>query len=101
LQWWSDVLMGGADPHALIAATTAVAQANVEADLGRITAPTLVVTTADSPLQPVSSARDYQEKIGNSRLLVMPGDSYHVAAVHPRECAQAALDFIRAAGAGR
>lgn len=94
LDWWTDSLMAPADPRALIGATSAVAVANVEDRLAAITAPSLVVTTADSPLQPVASARAYQERIPHSRLLVLPGDSYHVAAVHPKECAQAELDFI-------
>jgi 3-oxoadipate enol-lactonase len=33
-------------------------------------------------------------QITNSRLLVLPGDSYHVAASHAERCAQATLDFI-------
>ena len=33
-------------------------------------------------------------KIPNSRLLVLPGNSYHVAATDPDRCAQATRDFI-------
>jgi pimeloyl-ACP methyl ester carboxylesterase len=67
---------------------------NLEPLLGSITAPTLVVTTEASPLQPVSAARAYQEKISKSRLLVLPGNSYHIAAVRPQECATQTLNFI-------
>jgi alpha/beta hydrolase fold len=69
----------------------------LDALLGRITAPTLVVTTESSPLQPVAAARLYQEKIAHSKLLVLPGDSYHIAAVHPQECARQLLEFIGSA----
>ena len=95
LDWWSDSLMGPADPRSLIAATSATAVANVEDRLSSITAPTLVVTTAESALQPVAAARAYQERIPHSKLMVLPGDSYHVAAVHPQECAVVELDFIK------
>jgi len=94
LDWWSDILMASADPKALIGATSAAAVMDITDSLLKITAPTLVVTTADSALQPVSTVKAYQEKIPNSKLLVMPGDSYHIAAVHPAECAAAELEFI-------
>ncbi|MEO8441202.1 MAG: hypothetical protein ABI547_01825 [Betaproteobacteria bacterium] len=34
------------------------------------------------------------ETIRDSRLLVLPGNSYHVAATDPERCAQATLDFV-------
>src|SRR6201999_4369484 len=94
LQWWTDGLMAKSTPESCIAYTTAAGAMDLEPLLNRITAPTLVVTTEASPLQPVSSARAYQEKIAHSRLLVLPGDSYHVAAVQPQECARQVLQFI-------
>ena len=36
----------------------------------------------------------WQQTIPDSELLVLPGDSYHVAASHAVQCAQAALAFI-------
>jgi 3-oxoadipate enol-lactonase len=97
MQWWTDDLMGKADPRACIGYSGAAAVMDLEPLLGRITAPTLVVTTEASPLQPVSAARGYQEKIANSKLLVLPGDSYHIAAVRPQECARQLLLFIGSA----
>ena len=94
MQWWTNDLMGKSDPNACIAYTSAAAVMNIEPLLGRITAPTLVVTTEASPLQPVTAARAYQEKITNSKLLVLPGDSYHIAAVRPQECATQLRQFI-------
>jgi 3-oxoadipate enol-lactonase len=94
MRWWTDELMGRSDPRACIGYTSAAAVMNLDPLLGKIAAPTLVVTTEGSPLQPVSAARDYQERIANSKLLVLPGDSYHVAAVRPAECATALLRFI-------
>jgi 3-oxoadipate enol-lactonase len=97
MRWWTDDLMGKSDPRSCIAYTSAAAILNLEPVLRRITAPTLVVTTVASPLQPVSAARDYQQKIANSKLLVMPGDSYHIAAVRPQECATQVLQLIASA----
>ena len=94
LAWWTDGLMAKSDPKACIAYTGAAGGLNIEAELGKIVAPTLVVTTVGSPLQPVAVARAYQEKISKSELVVLPGDSYHVAAVKPQECADHVLRFI-------
>jgi 3-oxoadipate enol-lactonase len=94
LKWWADELMGKADPRACIAYSNTAATLNLYPLLGKITAPTLVVTTESSPLQPVSAARDYQEKIPTSKLLVMPGNSYHIAAVQPQACATQVMQFI-------
>jgi 3-oxoadipate enol-lactonase len=97
MRWWTDELMGKATPDACIGYSGAAAVMDLEPLLGKITAPTLVVTTEASPLQPVSAARAYQEKIKNSKLVVLPGNSYHIAAVRPQECATRTLQFIAGA----
>ncbi len=94
MRWWTDDLMGKASPDACIGYSGAVEAMDLEPLLGRITAPTLVVTTEASPLQPVTAARAYQQKIPKSELLVLPGDSYHIAAVHPEACATRTIQFI-------
>jgi 3-oxoadipate enol-lactonase len=95
--WWTDDLMGQATPAACIGYSGAAGTMDLEPILNKITAPTLVVTTEASPLQPVSAARAYQEKIPKSKLLVLPGNSYHIAAVRPQECATQTLRFIESA----
>ena len=97
LRWWTDELMVKAGVKSTLAYTGAAAGLNVEPKLGKITAPTLVVTTEGSPLQPVAVARAYQQMIPKSKLVVLPGDSYHVAAVKPNECVAELLRFIDAA----
>jgi pimeloyl-ACP methyl ester carboxylesterase len=67
---------------------------DVWADLPRIACPSLVITTDGSGLGSVEAVRAWQKTIKGSELMVVPGDSYHVAATHPEICAQAALDFI-------
>jgi pimeloyl-ACP methyl ester carboxylesterase len=53
-----------------------------------------VITTDGSGLGSVEAVRAWQKTIKASELMVVPGDSYHVAATHPELCAEAALDFI-------
>ena len=61
---------------------------------------TLVVTTEESGLATVADTRAWQQQIPDSELVVLPGNSYHVAATHAAESAQAALDFIARRGGG-
>ena len=67
--------------------------------LPRIACPTLVVTTGDASNQAqnitgLESTRAWQRTIPRSELLVIPDDSFHVAATAPDEAAQATLRFI-------
>jgi pimeloyl-ACP methyl ester carboxylesterase len=87
LDWWTHGLMGRTDERAALGATAAAADMNVESRLGDIRAETLVVTTEDSPLQPIATVEAYQQAISHSQLKVLPGNCYHVAAVRPAECA--------------
>ena len=73
----------------------------LENELSRITAPTLIVTTQESGLQTVAAVERYAAKIPVSRVIVMPGDSYHIAAVEPDVCAGHALTFMREADAAK
>jgi len=54
-----------------------------------------VATTEDSALGTVADTRAWQKTIPDSELLVLPGNSYHVAATHAEACAKAALEFIQ------
>jgi hypothetical protein len=46
-------------------------------------------------LATLDETRAWQEAIPDSELLVLPGDSYHVAASEAEQCAQATLAFIQ------
>jgi pimeloyl-ACP methyl ester carboxylesterase len=93
-------LMGATPLSTQLGFIRSVPGIDVRADLGRIACPTLVVTTDGSGLGSVEAVRAWQAAIPGSELMVVPGDSYHVAATHPELCAAAVLDFIgrRAAG---
>lgn len=92
--WWND-MMAQSDPQVCIGVTNSLDQLAVFDNLSRIQAPTLIITTDRSPLQSVETVRETQKQIANSELLIIPSDSYHIAAVRPDECAQHFLRFIR------
>jgi len=71
-----------------------IACADITVDMPNIVCPTLVITTEESGLASVEATRAWQKTIRDSRLLVLPGNSYHVAATDPERCAQATLEFI-------
>jgi len=75
-----------------------IACADIRPDIPKIACPTLVVTTAESGLATVDATRAWQEQIAGSELVVLPGNSYHVAATHADQSAAATLDFIGRSG---
>jgi pimeloyl-ACP methyl ester carboxylesterase len=97
--WWTDELMGKTDARAAHGASAARIDMELEHDLHRITAPTLIVTTEESGLHSVETVQRFARQIPNSRVVVLPGDSFHIAAVAPDVCAQHALEFMREASA--
>lgn len=94
--WWTEGLMGKADPRPCIGCSGARAMMDLDARLAAIEAPTLVVTTEDSGLQSVAAVQAYCDRIPDARMVVMPGAAYHVAVTRPKECAAEVLAFIRA-----
>jgi 3-oxoadipate enol-lactonase len=93
-EWWIK-LMGRTPVSSQICFIRNIPKADITADLPRIQCPTLVITTEGSALGSVQETRAWQEKIPNSTLLVLPGDSYHAAASDADRCAQETLAFIR------
>ena len=71
-----------------------IADADITDALPRIRCPTLVITTEGSGLGSVEDVRAWQQRIPRSELLVLPGDSYHVAASDADQCAQETRAFI-------
>src|SRR5260370_13376556 len=86
--------MGKANARAALGASSARIDMELEDKLSRITAPTLIVTTKESGLQSVEAVERYAARIPSARGIVLPGDSFHVAAVGPHLCAQRALRCI-------
>jgi pimeloyl-ACP methyl ester carboxylesterase len=73
---------------------TKIPYADIRAESARIQCPTLVITTEGSGLGSVEQTRAWQEKIPASSLRVLPGNSHHVAASAPEQCAAETLAFI-------
>jgi 3-oxoadipate enol-lactonase len=101
VKWWTDELMGKTDPRAAYGAAVARIDMELEEQLSQITAPTLIVTTHESGLHSVDVVERFARRIPKSRVIVLPGDSFHIAAVEPDLCAQHALRFIQQASAMR
>jgi pimeloyl-ACP methyl ester carboxylesterase len=75
-----------------------IAIADIRPDIAKIKCPTLVVTTEESGLGSVNAMRAWQEQIAGSELVVFAGNSYHVAATHADQAADAMLDFLKRKG---
>ena len=99
IDWWTR-FMGRTALSTEVGFNAAINYSDIRADIPQIRCPTLVITTEGSGLASVEETRAWQQQIADSRLLVLPGNSYHVAASHPERCVQAVLDFIDEAGTG-
>jgi 3-oxoadipate enol-lactonase len=93
IAWWTE-LMGRTSARAALGASSARIDMDLDAVLPRIAVPTLIVTTAESGLQSVAAVETYARRFPDARVIVLPGDSYHIAAVEPELCARHALDLI-------
>ena len=98
IDWWTK-FMGRTALSTIIGFNARINYSDIRADIPNIRCPTLVITTEGSGLASVDETRAWQEQIPGSRLLVLPGNSYHVAASHPETCARAVQDFIADAAA--
>jgi 3-oxoadipate enol-lactonase len=99
VEWWIQ-FMSRTAVSTQIGFMGTIACADIRDDVPRIACPTLVITTDGSGLASVDETRAWQQQIPKSELLVLPGNSYHVAASHAERCAEATLDFINRARTG-
>jgi pimeloyl-ACP methyl ester carboxylesterase len=93
VEWWTR-FMGRAPLSSIIGFNEKINYSDIRADIPRIRCPTLVITTEGSGLASVQENREWQEQIPGSRLVVLPGNSYHVAATHADACCEAVLEHI-------
>jgi len=92
-EWWIQE-MGKTSPQVMEGIFRYVGTMDITAMLSEIKAPTLIITSDGSTLASVETVRDWQKRIPNSHLLVLPSSAYHLAAAMPEECAEATLRFI-------
>ncbi|HTE14711.1 MAG TPA: alpha/beta hydrolase [Burkholderiales bacterium] len=93
VEWWTK-FMGCAAVSTLMGFNKHINYADVTPDLPNIVCPTQVIVTNESGLGSVEHTRTWQQLIPDSTLLVLPGNSYHVAATHAEACAEAVMKFI-------
>ena len=93
VEWWSE-LMAATDEGVAIGMMRAAARLDIYDLLPRVAAPTLVLAARDSAVQDIDSTRAWQRLIPGSTLEALAGDSPHLAATHPDECAERVLAFI-------
>ena len=93
IQWWVD-MMARTPGTTLEAFLKMVPTVDVISELPQVQCPTLVLTTTGSMLGSVEAVKSWQSTIPNSRLEVIEGDSYHVAATHPDQCARMVRQFL-------
>jgi 3-oxoadipate enol-lactonase len=101
VRWWTDELMGKTNVRAAYGAASARIEMDLDAMLPRIGVPVLMVTTQESGLQSIATVERHAARIPDAVVIVLPGDSYHIAASAPDLCAQHALRFIDAVSQGR
>lgn len=97
-EWWIR-FMGRTAVSTQLGFMPTIAHADITDALPRIRCPTLVITTEGSALGTVEEVRAWAARIPRSEVLVLSGNSYHVAASDADRCAQETLAFIRRAGA--
>ena len=93
VEWWIR-FMGRTAVSTQVGFIPTIADSDITDSLQRIRCPTLVITTEGSALGTVEEVRAWQRMIPRSELLVLPGDSYHVAASDADRCAEETLAFI-------
>jgi 3-oxoadipate enol-lactonase len=92
--WWADELMGRTDARAALAASSARIDMELEGELARISVPVLIVTSQESGLQSVAAVKQYAARLPDARVIVLPGDAYHIAAAEPETCVGLAVEFL-------
>ncbi|GAA3228163.1 3-oxoadipate enol-lactonase [Actinocorallia longicatena] len=89
--------LAAADPGGYAAACEALAGHDIRADLGRITAPTLVIGGREDPATPSAHARELADGVPGATLIELPGAAHLAPAGRPGEVAAALLAHLGAA----
>jgi pimeloyl-ACP methyl ester carboxylesterase len=92
--WWIDY-MTSADERVCVAMAELFDDLDLSGSLSDIEAPTLILTTEESPLASVETVREWGGWIPDSEVVVLPGDEFHPAAVRPHECIEHVRPFLQ------
>jgi len=93
-QGWAK-LMGATPAATELGFLAALDGFDATGDLEAVTCPALVVTTDENTLGSLEATTLWQRRIPLSELMVLSGDSHHVAATHALDCAGATADFFK------
>src|SRR5262249_20585095 len=93
IKGWAEV-SGANEQRPGLGASSALGTMNLDDRLPLIQAPTLIVTTPESGLQTIEAVKACAASIPNAQVIVIDGDSYHIAAVEPELCARHALAYM-------
>ena len=94
VEWWVK-FMGRTSLASVLGFVDAINFTDISPDIPKIRCPLLVITTEGSGLASVEQTRAWQEQVPGSELVVLPGNSYHIAVTNPDACAAATLEFLR------
>lgn len=93
LEWWTK-LMSKTAASTLQGFLKMVPTVDVSDLLEKIGARSLIIVASGSSLNSVDEVRLWQQRIPDSQLLVIDGESYHVGATHSDAVAAAVKDFL-------
>jgi len=94
VDWWVENIQSKTPLSTMRSYLRWVPGLDIRADIEKIAAPTLIMTTTGSGLRTVDGVKAWQPRIRNSELLVIEGDAWHAAGAYPDVCAKAALAHI-------
>lgn len=80
---WLDHLLAGRRRGLRKAALGVIRRSSVEADVARITAPTLIVVGADDVMTPLATARQLGATLPGSKVRVVPGAAHSITLEQP------------------
>ncbi len=93
LAWWTDY-MASSDTDATLALMAAADGLALEPVMGKIKAPTLLLTTRGSAVTSVGALERWASLIPGASVGVIDGDAYHMAAAYPDRVAARVRAFI-------
>ena len=96
-----EAMIAGCDDEGYAACAEVVGRVDLRADLGRITAPTLVVSGAEDPALPPEHQRAIADGIAGAELLTLRPGAHLANLEQPRQVSSALLGHFDAAGDAR
>ena len=94
VDWWVNNIQGKTPITTLQSYLRWVPGLDIANEVGKIKAPTLIITTTGSGLRTIESVKAWQQRIPQSQLVIIEGDAWHAAGAYPDRCAAEATKFF-------